>query len=238
MLSILSMSSVNSDGFDGPLPEDLSTQARIRNVAIAHFVRDGFQKANTRAIAADAGVSIGLVFHHFQNKAGLRAACDEYVLRTMRRRAQAAGRPEMMEGLLAEYLSGPGEYQLLVQYLGRAIQEDSPAVTAVVDEMVAESEAVLRAGAADGTMHPSADPRAQAVLSIVLSMAVLAMPPALTRALGHEEFGPQVLRRLSVPTMELFTRGLYTDTSLLTNAEKAWARQPAEDQPVEEGGDA
>ncbi|SDY85158.1 transcriptional regulator, TetR family [Saccharopolyspora shandongensis] len=226
MISILSMSSASPDG---PPPEDLTTQARIRNVAIAHFVRDGFQKANMRAIAADAGVSIGLIFHHFGSKAGLRDACDEYVLRVQTRRAHAAGRPEMVQGLLGEYLSSPGEYQLLVQYLGRAIQEDSPVATSIVDMMVTESEEILRAGVADGTMHPSSDPRAQAVLGIVFSMAVLTMPPALARALGHEKFGPEVLRRLSAPTLELFTRGLYTDETLLKNAEKAWRQQPVEE---------
>lgn len=218
VINMLSMRSIDSDG---PPVEDLSTRARIRNVAITHFVRDGFAKASTRAIAADAGVSIGLVFHHFENKAGLRAACNDYVMRETTRRAGAAGRPEMMQGLLGEYLANPGEYQLLVQYLGRAIQEDSPLATTVVDTMVTETEALFRAGAADGTMHPSSDPRAQAVLGILLSLAVLTMPPALARALGHEAFGPEVLHRLSTPTMELFTRGLYTDDALLKNADVA-----------------
>lgn len=227
---MLIMSSVDPDG---PAAEDLTAQARIRNAAIARFVRDGFEKANLRAVAADAGVSIGLIFHHFGNKAGLRAACDEYVLREGTRRGRAAGRPEMMQGLLGEYLSSPEEYRLLVQYLGRTIQESSPNAAAIVDTLVAESEAVYRAGDADGTMHPSSDPRAQAVLGVVFSMAVLTMPPVLTRALGHEEFGPEVLRRLSVPTMELFTRGLYTDHTFLEAAEKAWPQQPME-QPTEE----
>ncbi len=49
------------------------------------------------------------------------------------------------------------------------------------------------------------------------------MPPPLARALGHEQFGPEVLRRMTVPTLELFTRGLYTDDTLLKTAEAAWA---------------
>ena len=35
-------------------PSDLTAQARIRNAAIAHFAREGFQKANLRAIAGAA----------------------------------------------------------------------------------------------------------------------------------------------------------------------------------------
>lgn len=197
---------------------DLTAKARIRNAAIARFVRDGFQKANVRAIAATAGVSVGLVFHHFGNKDGLRRACDEHVLQVMTRRAHAAGTLD----LLGEYLSDPEEYRLLVQYMARAIQDDAPAAATFVDRVVGESEAIFRAGADDGTMRAFSDPRALGVLSVLISMAVLTMPPPLARALGHEDFGPEVLRRMTVPMLELFTHGLYTDDTLLKAAADAW----------------
>jgi AcrR family transcriptional regulator len=197
---------------------DLTAKARIRSAAISAFVRDGFQKANVRAIAAAAGVSVGLVFHHFGSKDGLRTVCDEHVLEVMTSRARSAGTPD----LLGEYLSDPDEYRLLVQYMARAIHDDAPAAGTFVERVVAESEAIFRAGAADGTMHPSSDPRALGVLSVLISLAVLTMPRPLARALGHEDFGPEVLRRMTVPTLELFTRGLYTDDTLLKTAEAAW----------------
>ncbi|WP_142058671.1 TetR/AcrR family transcriptional regulator [Pseudonocardia kunmingensis] len=206
-----------------PSDADLTAKAKIRNAAIAHFVRDGFQKANLRAVAAAAGVSVGLIPHHFGSKEGLRSACDEHVLQILTTRARAAGRPSGMQDLLGVYLSDPEEYQLLVQYMARAIQEDAPAAGTFVDAVVEESEAVFRAGAADGTMRPSSDPRALAVLNVLVGLAVLTMPAPLTRALGHEHFGPDVLRRMAVPTLELYTRGLYTDDALPTTARDAWA---------------
>jgi len=198
---------------------DLTAKARIRREAIAAFVRHGFQKANVRAIATAAGVSVGLVFHHFGNKDGLRAACDEHVLQVLTARARSAGAAD----LLGEYLSDPGEYRLLVEYMARAVQDDAPAAGTFVERLVAESEAIFRAGAADGTMRASSDPRALAVLSVLISLGVLTMPRPLARALGHEQFGPEVLRRITVPTLELFTRGLYTDDTVLKAAEAAWA---------------
>ncbi|GAA5143142.1 TetR/AcrR family transcriptional regulator [Pseudonocardia adelaidensis] len=206
------MSSVTQDS-------DLTAKARIREAAIAAFVRDGVQKANVRAIAAAAGVSVGLVFHHFGNKDGLRTTCDEHVLQVLTARARSAGSPD----LLGEYLSDPGEYRLLVQYMARAVQDDVPAAGTFVERLVAESEAIFRAGAADGTMRPSSDPRALGVLTVLISLAVLTMPRPLARALGHEDFGPEVLRRITVPTLELFTRGLYTDDTVLQAAKAAWA---------------
>ena len=47
------------------------TRARILEVARAHFERDGFDGANVRAIAADAGVAAGTVLLHFADKRDL-----------------------------------------------------------------------------------------------------------------------------------------------------------------------
>jgi len=203
---------------------DLTATAKIRNAAVVLFARDGFQKTNLRAIAAAAGVSAGLVIHHFGSKDGLRAACDEFVLQVLTRRAQGAGTPD----LLREYLADPDEYRLQVQYMTRALAEDSPAARTFVEQIVGESEAVHRAGVADGSMRESSDPRALAVLNVLISLATLTMPPALARALGSEEFGPDVLRRLARPTLELYTYGLYTDDTTLRTAAAASEEEMSE----------
>ena len=59
---------------------DLTAAARIRQAAIIRFAQDGFG-VGLRTIAADAGVTAGLITHHFGSKEGLRQACDAEVLR-------------------------------------------------------------------------------------------------------------------------------------------------------------
>ncbi|WP_433511091.1 TetR family transcriptional regulator [Nonomuraea sp. CA-143628] len=219
---------------------DLTTQAKIRNAAIAHFAHDGFQKTNLRAVAATAGVSAGLVIHHFGSKDKLRAVCDEHVLRTLARKGRASN-PAGLRDLAHEYLADPAEYHLYVRYMGRAIEDDSPAGATFVTTMVEETEATLRAGIADGSMRPSSDVRALAVLSVLTSLATLTMAPSLARALGYETFGPEALRRLALPTLEVYTHGLYADDSLLKATGDAltdprWAAAPTdtlEDGPAD-----
>lgn len=58
---------------------DLTAKARIRNAAVALFARKGVRSATLREIAEAAGVTHGLVVHHFRNKDGLRRAVQEYV---------------------------------------------------------------------------------------------------------------------------------------------------------------
>lgn len=205
---------------------DLTARARIRDAAIAHFAEGGFRKANLRAIAATAGVSSGLVVHHFGSKEKLREACDEHVLEILVRRAREADSDDRQD-LFREYLADPQGYRRHLSYMARAIQDDTPAAGRFVDTLVDASEAILRAGIDDGTMRPSSDPRALAVLTVLTSIATLTMAPPFARALGHAEFGPDVLRRLALPSLELYTYGLYADDTALRAARGATTPSPS-----------
>ncbi|OCB07251.1 TetR family transcriptional regulator [Mycolicibacterium porcinum] len=60
--------------------EDLTAKARIRNAALDLYSRSGPDRISLRAIAAEAGVTLGLVQHHYKTKAGLREAVDQLVV--------------------------------------------------------------------------------------------------------------------------------------------------------------
>lgn len=59
-----------------PRPHQARGAARVR--------RKGYEGATIRSIAAAAGVSSGLLRHHFGSKQELRQACDDYLVKTMR----------------------------------------------------------------------------------------------------------------------------------------------------------
>jgi AcrR family transcriptional regulator len=69
----------------GPDPADLTARARIREAALLHFGEHGFERATIRGIAETAGVSSGLVRHHFGSKQALREACDAHLVAVVRR---------------------------------------------------------------------------------------------------------------------------------------------------------
>ena len=75
--------------------EDLTARARIREAALEHFADEGYERATIRAIAQTAGVSPGLLRHHYGSKDALRVACDEYVF-------------EMLHRVNAQLLEDPG----------------------------------------------------------------------------------------------------------------------------------
>ncbi|OBF94388.1 TetR family transcriptional regulator [Mycobacterium sp. 852002-51163_SCH5372311] len=60
--------------------EDLTAKARIRNAALDLYGQYGQDRISLRDIASEAGVTLGLVQHHFKTKAGLREAVDQLVV--------------------------------------------------------------------------------------------------------------------------------------------------------------
>src|SRR5215218_4177462 len=60
--------------------DDLRKLERIRQAALKSFATKGASGTSLRSVAADAGVSLGLVQHHFDTKSGLIKAVDDYVM--------------------------------------------------------------------------------------------------------------------------------------------------------------
>lgn len=59
---------------------DLTSRARIRNAGLHQFATSGFAGTPMRAIAAEAGVTIGLISHHFGSKEGLKEAVESWIV--------------------------------------------------------------------------------------------------------------------------------------------------------------
>ena len=59
---------------------DLTAKARIRQVALELFATNGSDGTSMRAISSRAGVTVGLITHHFGTKAGLIEAVEDDIL--------------------------------------------------------------------------------------------------------------------------------------------------------------
>jgi len=71
---------MDSAGDPRAASEDLTAKARIRNAAFELFAAMGEDKASMRMVATQAGVTVGLVVHHFTSKEKLRQAVDQLVI--------------------------------------------------------------------------------------------------------------------------------------------------------------
>jgi AcrR family transcriptional regulator len=194
---------------------DLTGRARIRDAAIRRFGVDGFG-ASVRAIAADAGVSPGLVIHHFGSKDGLRAACDEHVLR-MIREAETEAFTQRSPGELLAQLAVLDEFAPMVGYLVQALLAGGDLAATLLERMTKDAEVYLADAVAAGTMKPSRDPAARA--SFLVDVGIGAVLAFVRRHPPVDGDYRTTLRRYAeanaLPALELYTQGLLTDPSLL-----------------------
>ena len=198
-----------------PPDDDLTARARIRDAAIARFAADGF-RVGLRTIAADADVSPGLVIHHFRSKEGLRRACDEHVLAQIHdARAEALVAEDSAPSILR--LAADDHYAWLATYLLRSLQAGGDLARRVVADLVAETRANLEEGVAAGTIRPSRDPDARAEMLTKMSLGYLLLAYALEPD-SPADLAPWVLDlsvRGTLPGLEVFTEGLFTDSRFL-----------------------
>ncbi len=193
--------------------DDRSTRARIRDAAIATVADHGIAETTVRKVAERAGVSPGLVIHHFDSMDGLRSVCDEYVtsvIRRTKRRAMQTGPGFDLLAALEDDEIGP-----VGGYLARVIGEDSGAVADLVDDLVADAEGYLSEGVASGMVRSSDDPRGRAAVVVVWGLGALVLHRHLRRILGVDLLAPGTFSDPSIaaylgPAYEILGGGILT----------------------------
>ncbi|MDX8141487.1 TetR family transcriptional regulator [Lentzea sp. NBC_00516] len=181
---------------------DLTARARIRDAALARFGTDGIAGTSVRAVAADAGVSPALVVHHFGSKEGLRQACDDYVLDSIRSGGEAS--VEALDEILQAATP-------VRRYLARALLDDTPAAGALFAEIVERTEAWLATGEEEGWVRASADARARAVTYVSWLLAPLVLGDQVGRLLGGDPAETATAVRGARAGLEMLTHGLFAD---------------------------
>lgn len=168
---------------NGRPSEDLTARARIRDAALMQFAERGVNGATIKGIAERAGVSPGLVQHHFGTKDNLRQACDDAVIDVLRRRTTAGAvsgeitKPEFIADL---YDASP----LLLRYLARAAVDGGAAAVAVLDELASGGEEFLT-----HTWPQRFPPRSQrahdaAAVMCAMHLGVIVLHAHLVRQMG------------------------------------------------------
>lgn len=195
--------------------DDLTTRAKIRDAAIAYFGSHGFQKTTMRAVAQKAGVSAGLVIHHFGSKDGLRESCDAHITALIDDQAAQAASQLAPADMLAMLARRP-EFTFIAPYLTTALIEGGEFADRLMVRLVADMETYLSAAVAAGIARPTENERARAEMVTLFKLGILTFaghvaPPGT----AADDVLQSVGDRLTIPALELFTYGLYTSPDYL-----------------------
>jgi len=196
--------------------EDLTATARIRDAAIAYFGEHGFRQTTIRAIATKVGVSPALVIHHFGSKDGLREACDAHITQLIDSEAARAASQLAPADMLAMMARRP-EFIFVAPYLTTALIEGGAFAERLFQRLVDDMESYLRAAVSAGIARPTeGDERTRAEMVVLLKLGILAFPHYVAPRNTPAEARLQAAGdRMSLPALELFTYGLYTNSGYL-----------------------
>ena len=191
--------------------DDLTGPARIRRAAVERFARQGFEATTLRQIAADAGVTHGLVRHHFRDKDGLRRAADDDVMQRIRPAFDTptdASSETVLEHRRRELLRLVANDSVALDYLARSLVEGNEPGTVLFAQLAEGFLHHLGAMEAGGMLRPSTDPAVRAGLVIVITLGVWVLRPLLEDAFDVSLFDVDGLQRWLTGEQDLFRHGI------------------------------
>ncbi|MGV8851113.1 MAG: TetR family transcriptional regulator [Rhodoglobus sp.] len=200
--------------------DDSTTRARIRDATILLIGERGFAATSARAVAKEAGVSAGLVIHHFGSMRELKRACDEFIITELTQIKKGIGESDI-SATLNEWYSDLDAYQPWLNYLTRLFTDDSDAGAELFDRLVKMTAGLIDEGVTSGQMRATSDAHARALLLVTHSLGTLILQSHIARTLGSDRFSLETLSRLGNAALEIYTEGLYVDDSTLTAAREA-----------------
>lgn len=169
-----------------PRIDDLTGKARIRNAALDLFAAQGVDATSLRTVAAAAGVTVGLIVHHYGTKEALREAVESAIVEQFSETIAsvplgsfppdqiAAERDRVVAGMLSAN-------QAIVDYLRRAILDGNAErgdLVSRLSQLSAQQVHDLRKAGVASTRHSVGE---QVVTIMVRQLGRLFLQPLVDR---------------------------------------------------------
>jgi AcrR family transcriptional regulator len=198
------------------MPDDRTTRAVIRDEALRLFAARGTETVTIRQIAAAAGVSAGLVVHHFKSKEGLRAAVDAHVLALFadmlgELTGDAAGDlygPEAAGSLAAAVAQHLPPGSPVPAYLRRLLLDGGEAGRELFRRLYDASTGALKSLAAAGMAARGRDPAVRAAILLSNDLAVLLLREHLADVTGTDPLSAEGMARWGGELLAIYAAGL------------------------------
>ena len=188
---------------------------RLLRVAMRQFGDRGFDGVTVRSIAVEAGVSAGLIKHHFGSKEGLRDAVDEQFLQrsgaAFENALQAtagldpAAVADYEKAWLSRYAT---EWPAHVTYLRRAILDGSPWGQRLFKRYFESIRNNLDRLDVAGRIAPDVDRLWFALLYTFMLLGPLVLDPHIRTLLGKSTYEPEVWARFQMALNSMMWNGV------------------------------
>lgn len=202
----------------------VSRRDQLCAMAIDHFGRFGFdQSLLEMSIAAD--VEVETLTELFGSLEGLHAACDEYILSTIRA-AKSAAMSSHDPALWFSEVAAIESFAPMIAYLVRSLEAPGESSKLLLYRMIDNMERYLDDGERAGTVRPTHDPKARANFLAMCNAGGLLLYLRL-----HSDSNDiasalrDYSRTMLMPALELYTYGLMADDTMYKAFLTRWAER-------------
>jgi AcrR family transcriptional regulator len=191
---------------------DPPTRTRIREAALRLLAGRGLAGTSIRDVAKAAGVSPGLVQHHFHTKEGLKRQVDEWVVDLLRvefRNVTVTGSmAEVSDQFCASVVRFGTSYPELPPYIARTMLEGGPMARGLFDGLLGVTRANLDLVAERGGVWPGTDLAWASLQLTLMWLAPLLLQPLVEPHLDGPLLSDAGLERWRSANASLVRRGL------------------------------
>jgi AcrR family transcriptional regulator len=185
-----------------------ATQERILEAALEGFARDGVAATSIRDVAAEAGVSPGLVQHYFPSKAALRSAVDEHVTEAARTALELRKvEGDVIQDLAERLTALVAENFVALRYVARGVAESDEAAMAIFDTLTDLCRDQLAELQRRGMLRPDLDLDWAALHTVLINLGTVIMEPGVSRQLRRPFLTKRQVKRWKEATRALFVEG-------------------------------
>ena len=192
------------------------------------FAARGTTGVTVREIASAAGVSPGLVMHHYGSKAGLKDAVDqrasafvEDMLAELTRVGEKGASTSLAE-LFAERLE---DEPALASYVRRLLVDGGEAADTLFKRLFATSLAGMRSLGESGLVRPSQDEPMRVAFLLANDLAIILLRQQIEGAIGIDPLGRAGLGRWTSEVLDVYSHGLF-ESPMPTSALASRRRRP------------
>jgi AcrR family transcriptional regulator len=196
-----------------PQTSDITAYARIRDAALKLYAERGAAATSVRAIAKAAGVSPGLVQHHFRTKADLQASLEGYVLEKVVELAkiclaQSNHPGEFVIGrLIADFVQSNSDG---INYARRAMLENGALGHRLFDQVVLSCRLLMEQFVKDGILRKGIDMEWASLNAMLMIVGPVLFEPVMNRHLDRPLRTAEGLARWDAACDDLWGHGYYS----------------------------
>jgi len=174
------------------------------------FADRGYSGTGLREIAAEAGVSLGLVRTHFGSKDGLRTAIDAYVLEEIKALYATViqhSATEALERAVEDAVEWITRDRDALMYARMALMEKTPGSQALFNQLLTIMRQFVDANAKRGLLQPDVDREWAAIYMLYDFIGPALIEPFAKSAFGKSMYSRSMIAKRNAFMIRVFTGG-------------------------------